>query len=298
MNDFRRILCPTDFSQFSARALAHAVALARWYESKVALLHVAPPVPPLASLPPVFSPAVPMRPPELPRAELECFAAPARRAGLDPELELVEGAVAPEILDRAEAMGADLIVMGTHGRGGFERLALGSITDKVMRRAPCPVLAVSGADATSPHEPPLFRRILCPLDFSQASRRALDYALSLAQQAQARLTLLHVLEWTGDDVLQHHRRTHGPEYERELEEDALGHLAALVPEEARNWCQVQETLAHGKAWHEIVRVAREQQAELVVMGVQGKGSLDRMLFGSTTYHVIREAACPVLAVRG
>jgi nucleotide-binding universal stress UspA family protein len=296
MIEFRRILCPTDFSEFSARALAHSVALARWYESQVTLLHVAPPVPPLASLPPVFSPAVPLPSRDLPRAELSCFAAPARRAGLDPVLELVEGPVALEILARADEIAADLIVMGTHGRSGFERLALGSITEKVMRRAPCPVLAVSGSDSTAPHEPPLFRRILCPLDFSRASLRALDHALSLAQQAQARLTLLHVLEWAGDDVLQQHRRCHGPEYQRELEQEAIGHLAALVPDGARDWCQVQEALAHGKAWHEIARVAREQQAELVVMGVQGN-SIDRMLFGSTTHHVVREAACPVLAVR-
>jgi nucleotide-binding universal stress UspA family protein len=296
MVEFRNILCPTDFSDFSHRALAHAVALARWYESRLTILHVVPLATPLAAFPPVFSPSLPLRPRDLPRAEMEAFARPACAAGIAPHLKLIEGAVTPEILAEAEESRSDLIVMGTHGRSGFERLALGSVAEKVLRRAPSPVLVVGKPEATALHEPPLFRRILCPVDFSRASEQALSHALSLAQQSQARLSLLHVVEWPGEDALVH-RSLDAYEYRRHAEGEWLARLAQAVPEEAREWCEVREILSHGKPWREILRCAGEEQAELIVMGVQGRGALDRMLFGSTTHHVVREAACPVLTVR-
>ena len=93
-------------------------------------------------------------------------------------------------------MNADLLVLGTHGRSGFERLLLGSVTEKVLRRAPCPVLTVPRHHPEAVPPPPvLFKRIVCPLDFSDSSLRALEYALSLAQEADAHLTAMHVIEY-------------------------------------------------------------------------------------------------------
>lgn len=83
--------------------------------------------------------------------------------------------------------------MGTHGRGGFERLFLGSVTEKVLRTARCPVLTVPPPAEGAPSGPVLYKTILCPLDFSDSSMRALEYALSLAKESHARVILLHVL---------------------------------------------------------------------------------------------------------
>jgi nucleotide-binding universal stress UspA family protein len=193
---------------------------------------------------------------------------------------------------------ADLVVMGTHGHSGFVRWTLGSVTEKVLRRSPCPVLTVgpAGAGAVAPEGGPVFKRILCALDFSPSSDRALRYALSLAQEADARLSLLHVLDWP----LEEPRDAGGFDlagYRRRLEEEARERLRAAVPEAARDWCKPEERLEAGRPWQAIVRVAGELGAELIVMGVQGRGALDLMLFGSTTHNVVREAACPVLTIR-
>ena len=111
------------------------------------------------------------------------------------ECVAVEGNVAPEIVRLARELPADLIVMGTHGRTGFDRLMLGSVTERILRKAPCPVLTVPRrAPDAVPVGPVLFKRILCAIDYSPSAMKALTYATSLAEQAGAHLTAVHVLE--------------------------------------------------------------------------------------------------------
>jgi nucleotide-binding universal stress UspA family protein len=299
MIQMRRILCPIDFSDVARRALEHAVALGRWYEAEVTLVHVVPFVPSTATFPPGISPLT-LEPVSHERfvEELNRFAEPVVGAGRRSDVVVRDGNTAAEILDVAKALPADLVVMGTHGRGGFERLVLGSVAEKVLRKASCPVLTVPPpAEETPAGAPALFERILCPVDFSPSSMRALDYALSIAEEAKASLTLLHVVEWSPDDEVREHRHFNVPEYRRYLEEEARGMLRSAVPEEARLWCETREIVSVGKPRQEIQRIARESGAHLIVMGVHGRGAVDLMLFGSTTHHVIREARCPVLTIR-
>jgi nucleotide-binding universal stress UspA family protein len=294
----RNVLCPTDFSEFSQRALAHAVTLARWYEARLTVLHVLPLVPTAVGFPPLVSP-ITWEPVSRERLleEVKQFAAPAAAAGVAADAAVVEGPAVRMILERAREIRADLVVMGTHGRGGFEKWVLGSVTEKVLRQAPCPVLTVSRpAEGRHWQEAPLFRTVVCGIDFSEASRAALEYALSLAQQAKSRLRVLHVLDWDPREEVREHRHFNVPEYRRYLEEDARRLLQEAVPASARDWCEVRETVSFGKPWRRIVDTAAEDGAELIVLGVHG-GALDRLLFGSTTHHVVREAPCPVLVVR-
>jgi nucleotide-binding universal stress UspA family protein len=229
--------------------------------------------------------------------EMRSFAEPASSSGVEVGFAIREGPAAAEIVEEARKDGAGLIVMGTHGRGGFERLMLGSVTEKVLRQAPCPVFTVSKpAEGAVPRQPPELRHILCPLDFSAPASEALRYALSLAERAKARLTVMYVLEWPEREA--RHAHFDVPEYRRCLEADALRELRASVPKEARDWCDVRERVAAGKPGREIVQAAAAEGVELIVMGVHGHNVLDRLLFGSTAYHVVREAACPVLTVRG
>ena len=100
-----------------------------------------------------------------------------------------------EIVAQLEATDADLLVLGTHGRSGFQRLFLGSVTEKVIRKACCPTLVVPPrAPDVAPTAPVQFRRILCPVDFSESSLRAFAHAVNMAEEADAHLTLLHVIE--------------------------------------------------------------------------------------------------------
>lgn len=294
----RRILCPTDFSDFSRRALAHATVLAHWYGARVTLLYVQPMMPSLGGFPPLVSP-VALEPlsHEHTLDDLRAFGAAAAAAGVEVDAAVRDGGAGAQILDEAHEGGADLIVMGTHGRGGFERLVLGSVTEKVLRKAPCPVLTVSlPAGLGAPHEPPQLRRLLCATDLSPASAEAMRAAFSLARVGGARLTVLYVLDWPQHEI-PGHRYFDVPEYRRHLEGESARQLQAAIPPEVRECCSVREVVAVGTPWREILRVAAEDEAEMVVMGVHGRNALDRLLFGSTAYHVVRQAPCPVLTVR-
>jgi nucleotide-binding universal stress UspA family protein len=230
--------------------------------------------------------------------EMERFLAPAREVRLDYEVELVEGDPAREIQAAAEEWPAHLVVMGTHGRGGLERLVLGSVTEKLMRRLPCSVLSVCHEEGRTWEAPGLVRRILCPTDFSEAAALATNHALSLAERLGADLTLLHVIE--GVPVPGEPLYRVVPEAEplrQALEERARAQLRAAAPPDLGPRLRLRERLVVGRAYSEILRAAAEERPDLIVMGAQGDGPLGHMLFGANAHHVVREATCPVLTVR-
>jgi nucleotide-binding universal stress UspA family protein len=200
--EIERILCPIDFSDFSRRALDHAVAISRWYESTITLLHVCTVVPVAAYAPGSgVLPSAALTPEDRKAllASMERFAEGEAGTNVAIDLDIAEGSTATAILAKADAMPADLLVMGTHGRSGFERLVLGSVTEKVLRKAACPVLTVPKAvPDVVPAPPVLFKRIICAIDFSDCSMHALNYAMSLAQEADAHLTVMHVIELPPD----------------------------------------------------------------------------------------------------
>jgi nucleotide-binding universal stress UspA family protein len=203
--------------------------------------------------------------------------------------------VAAEILTQAQP--SDLIVIGAHGRSGFEHLVLGSVAEKVLHGAPGPVLTIPRgvADATDA-VPGLFHHIVAAIDFSEPSMHALEYALSLAEEADARLTLLHVVEIPEEPGLWIDRRDRAS-VALELQAKARERLAAIVPDGSRPYCHVEVRVEAGEPAREIVRVASESGAGLVVLGTHGRGLVERMFLGSTAQQVVRQATFPVLTVR-
>jgi nucleotide-binding universal stress UspA family protein len=302
MIEIAHILAPIDFSAESVPAFTYAAALARWYGSRITALHVVVTRPAVnivpSPYPTAFAPVAleGIRADVLSHLDGLIGQADARDVAIDKAVEEAPD-VASEILARAGVLPADFIVMGTHGRGGFDHLVLGSVAEKVLRKARCPVLTVpKRAHAAPEHAPIQFRRILCAVDFSAASVAALEFAMSLAEEADARLTLLHVIEvphglrespWSFDVDAARTR----------LEDDSARRLQALVPDAVRSFCTVETAIAEGRAAPEILRVARGGASDLIVMGVHGRGALDLMFFGSNTHAVIRQAECPVLTVR-
>ena len=297
MREITRILCPIDLSDNSQHAVTHAVLLARWYGASITALHVCNPIVIPSTdfvvvgggMPP------PLTDTEIADVEREVLARFAPRSSVDVDVLVQSGHPARQILECAGALRADLIVIGTHGASGFEHLLLGSVTEKVLRKAICPVLTVPPHARTTSKLP--FRRLVCPVDFSDSSLAALDFALSLAQQGEAELTILHVCEWRPEDEPLTNRPISVPEFRPQLERDLSEKLLGLIPDAVRNWCRPTIRIAHGKAYREILGVAAEDQADLIVMGVQGRNALDVMLFGSTTNQVVRRATCPVLTLR-
>jgi nucleotide-binding universal stress UspA family protein len=297
MVSINRILCPIDFSDFSLDALRHGLALAQWYSAHLTLLHVYQVSQPLpVEGVPVSVPVYIQADPNKVAEEVRRFCAPlVGPSGRTVEVIVRPGDAAREIRQEAERAPSDLLILGTHGRSGFERLFLGSVTEKVLRSTRVPVLTIP----PPVREPgsPLYKTILCPLEFSPASIRALEYALSLAKEADARLILLHAIEdvlgEAGAATLGHLTVS---EYHRQLEQDAVTRLRAVVPDEARVWARPEERVVKGRAHQAILKVVADEGVDLVVMGVQGKGVVNRLVFGSTTHRVIREAGCPVLTL--
>ena len=298
----RRILCPVDFSDYSRRALDHAVAMAKWYDSTVTVFNVSPLVPAMA-----YAPGTPMLPVTVPApddldallAAMKRFAESEAGASVPLTFEIGEGDAVAEILERSAALPSDLIVMGTHGRHGFDRFVLGSVTEKVIRKASCPVLTVPPGTLDAVPAPPLFKRILCAIDFSDASLKALDYAISLAEEADAHLTLAHVVEVTpaphseSESFLE--SRSLGA-YVAAAAQDRAERLQRVIPDTVRAFCTVDTILAIGKAYRELLRIASEQRSELILLGAHGH-SVSELLFGSTAHHIVRQAHCPVLTIR-
>jgi len=202
------------------------------------------------------------------------------------------------IIDQALSKKADLIVMGTHGRRGFKRLLLGSVTEAVLREAPCPVLTVPPHAPAGVSQTVTFKRILCPIDFSPSALQALGFALDLARQADGRVTLLHVVEWLAEEEPRASAHFNVPEYRRYMVEDGQERLRNLVAEESRAWVEIDDVVVFGRTYREILRAAESKPADLIVMGAQGRGGIGLALFGSTTQQVVRGAMCPVLTVRG
>jgi nucleotide-binding universal stress UspA family protein len=190
-----RILCPVDMSEPSRAALGQAARLARGYGATLAVLAVAgAPSAPLSESPPIVR-GLTVEARKRILDALQTFARPAIPEGVPTEFLLEEGEVVKEILRATETEPTDLLVMGTHGRGGFERFVLGSVTNKVLRKVACPLLTVPPGVRSQVDEPGGFATVLCADDFSEASAEALTYALSLAQEAGGRLVLTHVVEW-------------------------------------------------------------------------------------------------------
>jgi nucleotide-binding universal stress UspA family protein len=301
MTPYKRILCPVDFSDFSRHALDEAIAIAHLYDGCVTVLHVFPlaiAADPFAGLP-EFQP---FRLTDQHRAhllrQLTTFATSEGAEQRRITVALREGVdIHSEILAAADRMTPDLIVMGTHGRSGFQHLMLGSVAEKVLHKARCPVLTVppKTPDAV-PAGPVPFAHLLCGVDFSDCSRAALRHAISLASEAGARVDVLSVVQL----IPMYETMSAGPLYYPgllgDLKADIWKRLNSIVAEAAPE-IPVEPFVTVGSPHREIVRIAGERQTDLIVLGAHSHGAIDHMFFGSTTRHVVRQAHCPVLTIR-
>jgi nucleotide-binding universal stress UspA family protein len=178
--------------------------------------------------------------------------------------------------------------MGTHGLRGLERAMLGSVTDKVLRKAHCPVLAVRKpahdlvTQSGVPDVIPL-QRILCCTDFSDQSEQAIEHAVSLSTEYGGELTLLHVLEDLPNSA----------DFENEIAKEQE-RLEKFISPDTRSNCKTKTLVRIGKPYQQILELALESRTDLIVMGARGRNALDLAVFGSTTYRVVQLGPCPVL----
>jgi nucleotide-binding universal stress UspA family protein len=268
MIGFKKILCPIDLSSCSALALRYAAHLARWSGAEMVGIAVSPAEPP------------------------EAFAQ-AATGGTVGRLMVTRGDVVAEILRAARELPADVIVMGTHGWSGLHRLLVGSVTEGVVRQAQCPVLTVSRiARVPAEADGLTFKTIVCGVDRSTSSDRALAYALSLARQGGGRLVVVHALENLAAEGPRFASHFNQLECWRTVEPEIRAAYESLIPPEARQSCDIEVRIPFGDASGHLLEIARHTEADLLVVGTGGW----QAPYGRTTQHALRAADCPVLAV--
>lgn len=293
MIEINRILCPIDFSEYSDHALRYAMKMAQWYGASLQVLHVMPPITPLSS----GGLAAVAR--DLTRRNLTAAVERCHEPGVDVAVELAESAETSEmILRRAESLDVDLIVTGSHGRTGVKRMLLGSVVEPLLHRCRRPVLVLpAGLDQSRLERPATFARIICAVDFSMPSLTALAYALSIAEEANAQLTVVNVIELPPELANPPQPPDFNIERTRaETEAERLAKLRTLVPEHARDYCTVETAVLEGGASRQLLRLAEQQAADLIVLGVHGRNALDLAVFGSNSKDIITRGHCPVLVV--
>jgi nucleotide-binding universal stress UspA family protein len=299
---FKHILCPVDFSEASEHAIKYAIALARIHRADLTALHVC--APPLTTpvLPPAGSGSQAADEVRLLGTEVAALFEDATRRGLRVDAVVGCGQPAREILTRAADLPADVIVLGTHGAGGFEHLVLGSVAEKVVRKATCPVFTVPPQAQFNVEAP--FKKLVCAVDFSEWSLAALEEACAIAEESRGTVTAVHVIEWpwaeppqADVDGIPAAQAAALLEYRRYQETMARSRLDATVKEVARDRCPVVARVLHGKPYIEVLCSAERERADLIVIGVHGRNALDVFFFGSTTHQVVRRAPCPVLTLR-
>lgn len=276
------ILLATDFSRQSSQAVPFALSMAHKYGSKIFATHVLPP-PPLGSLPTLEVRALSAQALREAREKIKVF---GHALGSVPNEELLrKGEVWDELSTILDEKKIDLIVLGTHGRAGVSKLLIGSVAETILRQSPRPVLTVGPNVSAEPGSVADVHTILCPIDFTPDSLAALPYAISLAQENQARLYLMHVAPGP----------VSGPE-----EALLLNRLKELVPPQARLWCEPKVMLESGEPADRILEEAEELGIDVIVLGIRPVSTLagTRTHLGmATAYRIVSRAICPVLSVR-
>jgi nucleotide-binding universal stress UspA family protein len=280
---FDNILFATDFSRQSNAALPYALSIAHKYGSRIHAAHVLAP-PPFGNFPPI---------------EVQALAAQAlreahdfvnelnRRLGAIPhETLLKKGEIWDELRAIVKEKHIDLIVLGTHGRAGVSKLLVGSVAERIFRQSACPVLTVGPNVSGEPGSIADVHTVLCPIDFTTESLAAVPYAVSLAEENQARLYFMFVAP--------------GPIPDSE-EMSLMARMGALVPPEIKLLCKPKAYVEFGEPAEKILEQAEELGVDLIVLGIRPVSTLagTRTHLGTATaYKVVSHAPCPVLSVRG
>jgi len=261
-----------------------AVAIGKQFGSKLFLFHSVPPLVYGGGLEPVV-PEVIVANLDYARAKMNHELNTSPELGLLEHEEVVtEGSLSIEIDRLVEKHRIDLIIVGSHGARGLEKIAVGSTAEMILRRSGCPVLVVGPHSKRS-----LVRRsVLFACDLNVGSLRAAQYAASLAEEWQSQLTMLHVV--SGHD-------TPGMD-DVAASQQAIEELRWLLPADAENWCKVKVRVEFGNPAEEILRVAREEDADIVVAGIHDHRPLADHQTWRTLGRIIRDAPCGVLTVRG
>ena len=287
--DVKNVLFLTDFSGAAGAAIPYAAAIAKRFSAKLFALHVQTPI-----VNPMTEPATWAALEKSAEAETKKQRETLRMSfpGMQPEVIIEEGSLWATLNSVVEKNKIDLIVLGTRGRSGVGKFFLGSVAEEIFRQAPCAVLTVGPVSHAEAPRQGEFAEILYATNFGPESTAAASYAVSLAQEFQANLTLLHVIGDPKTGELLH------PE---DLATSSLRLLHKAVPPEAELWCEPHFVVEKGNAADKILEVANQRNSDLIVLGAHrpsGFPGAATHLPMAVAHKVVSQAPCPVLTVRG
>ena len=299
MLQLQKILFPTDFSRCAEQALAHAVFLAEKYDAEIHVLHV---VTLFNDQPSIISNEITET--EETIRKLEDIAEKQLDKVVDAEdsndMKIItatkrEVSAAPAILEYASDNNIDLIVMGTHGRRGLGHLLLGSAAEEVVRLAACPVFTIRELKVPKPVMK--VNNILVPVDFSNYSKSALSYASEIALSYNAQLQVLHIIEETMHPAFSISGKSSIFDLVPGIKEDSNKRANKMVKEALSDKVKSNVYVKGGRAASDIIKFAKENSSDLIVIATHGLTGLEHMLLGSVTEKVVRMAHCPVFTVK-
>jgi nucleotide-binding universal stress UspA family protein len=288
----KRVLVPVDFSPPSTLAVNHGVALARKFRATLSLLHVVESPSALLYTFPSEAERVEGQRKDQAEKMLPLLVSNEDQDDLDVGFIVRAGEVEDVIQAAVDEEQADAVVMGTHGRGLFGRLFIGSVTQALLRKLGVPILTVCRVS-----RPLEFKRILFATDFGPDSDKGFQVALGIAAQTGASLTVAHTVD-KRPAMTYETPEVHGlfDEQRTEALKEAHDKFAQFKAEGTRRDLSVDCVLAEGEAAETLVRIADESEADFIVLGLRKKGAMARALLGSTAEPVIRAARVPVLSV--
>ena len=286
------IVSPVEFSTAGEAALRRALALARWHDAELHVLYVRP-----GRARHSASGGINAADPYLRR--LENFISTSNTEPVAVTPVVLSGDPVTTVAEYARAKAADLVVVGQNGPRGSRFWRSGVLATDLARAITSPTLTVSQETVSGAEVDASFNNILIAIDFSPTSLRALNTALTMAQQSGGRITLLHVLEDSAEETVYSGSRAYRliDEYRARVDK-VKRELRALVPPAALNWCEVETEVVSGVPHEAIVATARARKADLVVIGRPHRARPDRVVMASTLSGVLRHARCPVLTVPG
>lgn len=284
----KNVLFATDLSHAASTAAPYAKDIAQRFGAHLVVLHVRPEI-----VDPMTSPQTWAMAKEAAKLEDQTIRKELTEqfAGIGADILMPEGDVQTLLPYLASQKKIDLVVLGTRGRSGIKKFFLGSTAEEIFRQVSCPVLTVGPHVSSAVGMDGATRKILYATDFSAESQLAASYAVSLAQEFQASLTLIHAVAYPAIGELVN---------AAQLENHYRQQLRGLVPDEAQPWCQVECVVKQGAPADGILEVAREQNVDLIILGVRpetGFPGASTHLPIATAHKVVSHANCPVLTIR-
>jgi len=286
--NFKNILCTTDLSEQSNTSIAYGKALAAEFHARLYVCHIIDLTSALSYGEVLYAPV------EIQDQTVEFstdqITSLMNASAVEWEPLVTIGHPADEVAKLVDEKEIDLVISATHGRSGLKRVILGSVTGRLMRSLACPFLIVRNRDSHTS----MFNRIMVGCDFSDDSNLAFQYGLSLAQEFESELHMVHVME-SADyrDLLKEGTENPVEDAEHDRKKKML---QAMLPESSYNWCHPKLVLLAGRPFEEITKYALFNHIDLIILGIRGHNLIETLFAGSTTDRVSRQSPCPVLSV--